>query len=161
MASQKAAMAKFAMLDGAWRGAALIQERGGALNLTQTERVGPMLGGTIRVIEGRAYEADGRSSFNAFAVISYEPDRDAYDFHTYSEGRVGTFPIRLTADGFTWELAAGPAIIRYTATVTGDTWRQIGERLMPGRPPQRIFEMTLTRLGDTDWPATTPVPRLP
>jgi hypothetical protein len=47
----------------------------------------------------------------------------------------------------------GPATIRYTATIRDGTLREIGERIAPGAEPQRIFEMTLKRVGETDWPA--------
>jgi hypothetical protein len=30
---------------------------------------------------------------------------------------------------------------------------EIGERIVPGGEPVRFFEMTLKRIGDTDWPA--------
>ena len=37
------------------------------------------------------------------------------------------------------------------------TIAHVGERLVPGQEPQRIFEMDLKRVGDTDWPAAGPV----
>ncbi|HYM48689.1 MAG TPA: DUF1579 domain-containing protein, partial [Burkholderiaceae bacterium] len=54
---------------------------------------------------------------------------------------------------YTWESPAGPATIRYTATIKGDVPHEIGERVATGSEPVRIFEMTLKRVGDTDWPA--------
>lgn len=54
--------------------------------------------------------------------------------------------------GYTWEIPAGPMAIRYRAVITGGTWTETGDRIMPGRDPVRFFEMLLTRLGDTDWP---------
>jgi hypothetical protein len=38
-------------------------------------------------------------------------------------------------------------------------WREVGDRIMPGKEPVRIFEMNLTRVGDTDWPAAGAVSR--
>jgi hypothetical protein len=58
-----------------------------------------------------------------------------------------------TADGFYWEIPAGQTTIRYTAVVGNGTWREVGDRVVPGRDPIRFFEMALTRIGDTDWPA--------
>jgi hypothetical protein len=49
-------------------------------------------------------------------------------------------------------------VVRYTATVQGDTWREIGEYVAGDRPPVRTFEMNLRRVGDTDWPLGTPIP---
>jgi hypothetical protein len=44
-------------------------------------------------------------------------------------------------------------IIRYTAVIKGGEWREIGDRMMPGKEPIRFFEMNLKRVGDTSWPA--------
>ena len=43
--------------------------------------------------------------------------------------------------------------IRYTAVIEDGTWHEFGDRVMPGKDPIRFFEMNLTRVGDTDWPA--------
>ena len=158
IAAQKEALAKLAMLDGTWRGPAWIIMGDGKHALTQTERVGPFLDGAVRVIEGRGYREDGEVSFNAFAIVSYDPDKKAYTMRSYAMGRAGDFPLTPTPDGFTWETAAGQATIRYTATVKDRTWHEIGERIVSGAEPFRFFEMTLTRIGDTAWPAGGAVP---
>ena len=46
--------------------------------ITQTERIGSFLDGSVKVIEGRGYEPDGRVGFNAFGTISYNPATRAY-----------------------------------------------------------------------------------
>jgi hypothetical protein len=43
--------------------------------------------------------------------------------------------------------------IRYTAVFKEGTWQETGDRITPGKEPIRFFEMNLTRLGDTNWPA--------
>lgn len=150
--AQKAALAKLAWMDGTWRGPAATSGPGGEHKVTQTERVGTMLDGTIRVIEGRGFNPDGSIGFNAFAVISYDPAKQAYDFRSYAQGREGDFVITPTPDGYVWTIPAGPATIRYTATVKGDSWTEIGERVIAGQPAVKFFEMHLTRVGGTDWP---------
>ena len=71
MDAQREGMKALGALDGVWRGPAwTLMPNGEKHTITQTERVGTFLDGTIRVIEGRGYEADGRVSFNAFAVVS-------------------------------------------------------------------------------------------
>lgn len=154
LAAQKTALDKFAWMDGTWRGPAVTKFPGGEHRVTQTERVGPMLGGTVRVVEGKGFNPDGSVGFNAFAVISYDAARQAYDFRSYAQGHAGNFVIRPTADGYVWEIPAGPATIRYTATFKGGAWTEIGERGSPsaGSTPLRFFEMHLARVGDTDWP---------
>ena len=51
------AMAKLSFMRGVWAGHATGTNRDGSrYSVTQTERMGPMLGGDIIVIEGRGYE---------------------------------------------------------------------------------------------------------
>jgi hypothetical protein len=146
-------MARFAWMDGIWRGPATTQTRTGPHSVTQTERIGPMLGGTIKVMEGRGYNADGSTGFNAFGILSWDPAAGAYRLHSYALGRAGDFDLVPTADGYVWTIPAGPFTIRYTATLAGAIWTEVGDRIAPGQPPQRFFEMHLTRASDTDWPA--------
>jgi len=153
LAAQKQALDKLAMMDGVWRGPAWTLTATGKHEITQTERIGPLLDGTIKVLEGRGYEADGTTGFNAFGVISYEPATGAYNLHSYAQSQKGDFKLTPTDDGYVWEIPAGPMTIRYTATIKDGTLREIGERIIPGRPPVQFFEMNLKRVADSAWPA--------
>ena len=154
IAAQREAMIVLDRMNGTWRGPAwIISPTGERHTMTQTERVGSFLDATVKVIEGRGYNADGSVSFNAFAVISYDPDRRSYGMRSYARGHAGDFAITPTADGFAWEIPAGPAVIRYKAVIKGGTWHEYGERIVPGQEPFRFMEFTLTRIGDSDWPA--------
>ena len=160
VAAQREALAKLSFLDGLWRGPAwTISPSGEKHTVTQTERVGPFLDGAVKVIEGLGYEADGKVAFNALGVISYSPATGAYSLRSYAMGRSGDYVLTLLPDGVRWEIPAGPMTIRYTATVKDGTWHEVGDRIMPGSEPVRFFEMTLTRVGDTTWPAGGAVPR--
>lgn len=154
-AERTEAMARLSFMHGEWSGPATGTNPGGnSYSLTQTERIGPMLGGDILVIEGRGYNDDGSTAFNAFAVISYDPSSDAYEMRSYALGMAGTFPVTLTEDGYVWEIPAGPGgTIRYTSHFSGDTFREVGEYVMTSGQAWPTFEMNLTRRGDTDWPA--------
>jgi hypothetical protein len=159
LAAQREAMAPLAKMDGIWRGPAwTLLPSGEKHAVTQTERIGPFLDGSVKVIEGRGYDAAGKVSFNAFGTISYNPATHAYTLHSHAMGNVGDFPLKLTADGYVWEIPAGPATIRYTAVIQGGMWREVGDRIVPGKEPARFFEMNLTRVGDTDWPVGGAVP---
>ncbi|MEK6334563.1 MAG: DUF1579 domain-containing protein [Acidobacteriota bacterium] len=152
--AQREAMAALSFMDGAWRGSAwAIAPTGEKRNLTQTERVGPFLGGSVKVVEGKGYEADGKVGFNAFATISYNAATKVYTMHSYAQGNVGDFVLTPKPDGFVWEIPAGQMTIRYTAVIKDGTWQEVGDRIVPGKEPVRFFEMTLKRIGDTDWPA--------
>lgn len=153
MAAQRDAMGVFAFMDGVWRGpATTVLPSGDKHAITQTERIGPLLGGTVKVIEGRGYEGDGKTTFNALGIISYNVAAKTYSMRSYAMGYAGDFPVQRTSDGFSWEIPAGQATIRYSATVKDGTWTEVGDRIVPGKDPVRFFEMKLTRVGDSEWP---------
>ena len=161
MAAQKAAMARLARLDGVWRGPAWTFLASGAKqDAIQTERVGPFLDGTVKVVEGRGYDPKtGAAIFNALAVISYDPAKDAYNLRTYAQGQSGDFKLTPTDDGYIWEIPAGPTMtIRYTVVITDTTWKEVGDRITQSAPPARFMEMTLTKSGSSDWPAAGAIP---
>lgn len=160
MAAQRAAMVPLAAMDGVWRGPAwTILDSGEKHNVTQTERIGPFLDGAVKVMEGRAYDAEGKVAFNAFGTVSYDPTGKTYTLHSYAMGRVGDFPLTVTPDGYVWEIPAGPMKIRYTAVIKDGKWREVGDRIMPGQDPVRFFEMNLVRVGDSNWPAAGTIPQ--
>ena len=151
--AQRDAMARLAFMDGEWRGTAAINGPGGRTTLTQTERVGPHLGGSIRVVEGRGYAADGTTQFNAFAIIGWDERTQAYTFHTYAQGYQGDYPFEATEDGFRWQTPAGPgATIQYVATIKDGRWHEVGHYVREGQTPLPYIEMDLRRVGDSDWP---------
>jgi hypothetical protein len=153
IAAQREGMAPLSYMDGVWRGPATTTLPSGEVHtITQTERIGPFLDGSVKVIEGRGYEPDGRVGFNALGVISFDPASKAYTLRSYAMGFNGDFVLKPTADGYVWEIPAGPATIRYTAVIKDGKWREVGDRIVPGRDPIRFFEMNLVRVGNTDWP---------
>ena len=157
-ADRAKAMAKLGFMRGIWKGPASgVEADGKRYSVLQTERMGPMLGGDIIVVEGRGYKDDGSVGFNALGVISWDAQSGKYEFRSYAQGYAGTFEMKLTQDGYVYEIPMGQATIRYTATVKDGLWREVGERLMQGKPPVQIFEMNLKRHGDTDWPSGNPV----
>jgi hypothetical protein len=154
VAAQREAMRVLSLMDGVWRGPAwTILPSGEKHSITQTERIGPFLDGSVKVLEGRGYDADGRVTFNAFGTISFDPATRVYTLHSYAQGRSGDFVLTPNADGYVWEIPAGPATIRYTAVIKDGAWREVGDRIVSGKEPVRFFEMNLKRVGDTKWPA--------
>ena len=152
IAAQRSAMDKLAWMRGIWRGPAVTKGPDGEQRVTQTERIGPFLDGTVTVIEGKGYNPDGSTGFHAFGVVTFDPATGKYTMTSSAQGRRGEFALTPTSDGYIWEIPAGPATIRYTATLSGKTWHEVGDRIVAGGAPQRFFEMILTRIGDTDWP---------
>jgi hypothetical protein len=154
IAAQQQAMLKLSFMDGAWRGSAwTMLPNGEKHTIIQTERIGPFLDGAVKVIEGRGYEADGKTSFNAFGTVSFNLATNVYTMHSYAQGFVGDYVLTPTVDGFSWEIPAGPMTIRYTTVIKDGTWKEVGDRIIPNKEAIRFFEMELKRLGDTSWPA--------
>ena len=153
LSAQREALAAFSRMDGVWRGPAwTVMSNGEKHHITQTERIGPLLDGTIKLIEGRGYDPDGRTTFNAFGVITFDPAKRTYTLRSHAQGRYGEFAIKPTADGYAWEIPAGPMTIRYTATIKDGVLREVGDRIVEGKEPARFFEMALTRVSDSAWP---------
>ena len=160
--AQREAMAALDFLNGEWRGEAVTYGPSGRIILTQTERVGPLLGGSIKLIEGRGYTAEGVTEFNAMAVLSWDARAGRYVFRSWANGYSGEYPFERTEDGFRWETPAGPnAKIQYVATVRDGRWHEIGTYVAEGKPPRPYVELNLTRIGDTAWPAAGAVDPTP
>lgn len=159
--AQREAMQKLVFLDGTWRGEAWTippGSKGEKVTLTQTERVGTFLGGTLRLIEGRGYDSEGNVVFNALGIVSYDPAKQTYSLGSYAMGFAGAYPLTPADDGFEWVMEHGPLKQRYKATVKDGVWHQVGYRSFGDGEPVPFFEMTLRRIGDTDWPAAGAVP---
>jgi len=41
----------------------------------------------------------------------------------------------------------------FVRVIKDRAWREVGDRIVPGKDQVRFFEMNLKRVGDTDWPA--------
>ena len=140
---------------GEWRGTAKGMSRDGPYTLTQTERVGPMLNGDLVVVEGRGYKEDGSLAFNAFGVISYDKRQKSFFINAYTGGNAGKYKLEHTNTGFTWTIQAGPnAKVVNVATIENNIWHEV-TTYIPNEGPKRITnDMTLTRIGDTNWPSS-------
>lgn len=146
-----------AFLDGVWIGQAkMILPDGKTLNFEQMERVGPMMDGEVRIMEGKGRDPSGKTVFNAFTVFSQTPDT-SIEMRSYTMGHASSRKLDIrNGKGFVWELQDRGQTIRYTADVADGIWSEIGERIGPDGKTFQFFEMTLKRVGDTDWPADNP-----
>jgi hypothetical protein len=159
VAAERIAVGRVAMLDGRWRGPGWIVTPQGRKEIIHTARVGPMLDGSVRMIESRSYNPDGSDAFNGLGILSYDPATDSYGYRGYYQGRSGEFPIRMTDKGYVWEMPAeAGAIIRYTAVIDKDNWQEVGEYLAGGAPAREIYRVNLKRVGPTRWPSGDPIP---
>jgi hypothetical protein len=71
--TQRQAMQILSWMDGEWRGTATTRVgHDETRTMPHTERIGLMPGGSVRVIEGKSYNPDGTTDFDAFAVLSWD-----------------------------------------------------------------------------------------
>lgn len=130
VAAQRAAMERLSGMIGEWRGEANVTFPS-AMTVHQNERIESDMNGLLLVIHGNGYATADRSSapiFNAFGVISYDDARQVYEFRVYNDGRAATAEARFLDDGrLQWVMNFAPVIIRYTITLEGDAWNEIGE----------------------------------
>ncbi len=152
IAKQRAALDQFAWMDGVWRGTVTSASPQGTIELVQTERVGTMAGGTMRVIEGRGYGADGALAFNAAATITYDAVSGQFIMSSTARGMTARPWFKTTADGFEWGLESGPVSISYIARHKDGEWVEEGFMAFPGQPKRPFMTMRLKRVGSTDWP---------
>ncbi len=158
MAAQSEAMSALAFLDGEWRGTARAEESPGEMR--HTERVGTLLDGTIRLVEGRAVDSAGKTRFNAFAIISYDPVKRTYSMRSHAMGYAGDYPLTVRPDGFSWSHPAGAdATVRYTATVKDGEWHEVGERVAGDAAPVKTVELRVRRIGAGGWSQGAVPPR--
>lgn len=151
-AEQKSAISALDFLDGEWVGSAKGHTEAGSIDTIQTERIGSLLDGTVKLIEGRGYDASGATVFNALAVISYDPKADRYRMRSYAQGHVTDADFTRTDDGFEWGFAAGPGRMQFKATVRNGNWSEVGTFSVPGRPVVTTAQLELKKKGSTDWP---------
>jgi hypothetical protein len=160
IAAQKAAIAKLSALDGVWRGTGSMIDHPGQTpwHMTDTVRVGSALDGTVKLIELKDYLADGTVGFHALNTISYDPQKRVYVMTARGGGRSGNFSFRLTQDGYVWVIGSEARGLRYTGTIKGDTWNELGQTVAPGHDPVQMSQFTVRRIGSTDWPDGGAVP---
>jgi len=159
IAAQREAMQRLALLDGIWRGPAWSLTSDGRRSLILTERIGTLLDGTVRVLNGRGYRPDGSVDYEALGVIAYDPLTRSYRLTAWSLGSSRVFPLEVTDDGFAWETTAPDgAAIRFRARISEGVWHEIGERRSPNGGTTVVTEIRMTRLGDSAWPAGDAVP---
>lgn len=142
-------------MKGRWEGEAWFDDGTGKHHkLFRMERVGPLLGGSIIVIEGASFEMNGApAAFNDFNIISWDEPTFRIRSYAYGAGWDANNRLETTPTGYVWKSVAGPTTFRYIGTHSGDQWREVCEEIdSTGRVTIR-FEMNLHRVGETDWPA--------
>jgi len=147
-------MAPLAFMDGVWRGPAwTILPSGEKHNITQTERIGPFLDGSIKVIEGRGYNADGTvgSTRSAPSRTTRPPGFTLCTLMRKATSVTLRLTARLTVTSGKFPPGDDNSLHGCHQRMAHGSKSVI--RIMPGKEPVRFFEMNLKRVGDTNWPA--------
>jgi hypothetical protein len=151
--AQQEAIKALSFLDGEWRGTSKILRKTGWTPSVQTERVGTMLEGTVKVIEVRGYEADGRLGFNALRMISYEPESKAYIMRSYQGGSARDYPVEATATGLSWQIQTrDDGTIRYETSVKNGVWTETATRIPAKGEKETYLTISMKRARATTWP---------
>lgn len=154
------ATAALALLDGVWAGQARRRGADGIVeSFAQTERIGPLLDGEIRLMEGSARDAEGRLLFQAFTVFAADSSGNL-EMRSWIPGNVSSRVLALRPDGFDWSADTASGQLRYHITIADGVWQETGEIALPDGRVLPFFEMTLHRVADSDWPLT-PYPVTP
>lgn len=121
---------------GEWEGEAVQMMPGGGSHTARVhERAQWKLGGAALMIEGRGTikdEETGKETVvhEAFGVIRYDPVTKGLRFHAFraNEPAVDS-PLEILDNGdIRWSLSPAPGhTMRFTITLTSDTWVEIGE----------------------------------
>ncbi|GAM99893.1 hypothetical protein U91I_03548 [alpha proteobacterium U9-1i] len=149
LAAQRAAMARLSGMIGDWTGEVAVTFPA-ARTVHQVEHIESEMDGLLLVIRGNGFaEAThtGAPIFQAFGVISYNEQRQVYEFRVYNDGRAATAEARFLDDGrLQWTMNFAPVIVRYTITLGEGRWNEIGEMSRDnGATWARTLEMNLTR----------------
>lgn len=148
---QKLAMGKLEAMIGNWVGSGWLETGDGRSSFHGGERVQSKLEGLALVVEGTFLAKDARTGQDVPAhatlgVISFDPVSKSYRFKTWlATGSTGERELKLTTNGWQWEIARPNGTIRYTTAFVAGEWLEVGERSVDGRSWQKFFEMRLRR----------------
>ena len=147
------AIEKLSFLEGRWQGeGTLIFGPGRSATAQVSEKATFRLKRTLFMLEGSgtAVFPDGskRSVHDAIGLISFDAESGKYMFRTYRAGGETLDPsIEVTDDGIVWSFTQGERLIRFTASVRGNVWTEIGEASHDdGKTFHRFFSMKLRKV---------------
>jgi hypothetical protein len=142
---QREAMQKLSFLVGHWSGPISVSRGPGEpVKLTQTEEIQYKLDGLVMLIEGTSRDAEGKTSFNALATVSFDDTTHNYRFRAYNGGHYIDTELTVITNGFSWSYDAGPAHIVNAMHLTAKgEWSETTDVTVGGNPPHHSVEMLL------------------
>ena len=146
----KAEMKKLGYLVGDWKGTATVQTPSGPKTVNQTEHIQWALDSVVLVIEGTGTE-QGRATFNALALVNFDPASKQYKFRSYlKEGTTTDAYFKILEENkFEWgfDIPSGGQV-KYMITLdpVKKTWYKLGEYSPDGARWMKSIEMNLVKL---------------
>ena len=144
-------MKKLHFLTGSWTGEGWVQMGPqGKEDFTQSELIQQKLDGTLLMIEGlgKAKDDETKTVHNAFAIISYDLQKQSYQFQSYlADGRQVSGTAEVNENTLVWGFDTPQgAKIKYSIVVDDqDQWSETGEYSPDGTNWMKFFEMTLVK----------------
>ena len=119
------------------------------VEFNQTEQIEAKAGGTVISVTGTGRDPETNEiSFEAFATAAYNAEGNVV-WTAYNGGNALALEPEFTDTTFIWGFDVEGGEVRYTITVEGDTWEQVGEFSPDGGETWfPNFGMTLTRVAD-------------
>jgi hypothetical protein len=147
--AQRAAMERLSLLVGTWIGEAqVLRAPGQTVQLVQSEEAQFKLGGLILVIEGIGKTSEGATVLQAFGVISYEDDRNAYRMRAFNDGRFLETEVTLLDEGkgMSWGFALGEVRTKSVLRINErDEWTEMHEINIGSQPTKKLMEVVVRR----------------
>ena len=141
----------FAFMVGRWAGPAWFMTPNGERQAAyQTERVQPMLDGTILLIEGTGREGgpDGEIVFQAVGILSHDADTGLYYLDAFRDGRHVRAEIISVENGAEWGFEADGRQIHNVMRLEDGRWHETGTVILGSGQSIPVVEFTLERVSD-------------
>lgn len=162
VATQKAQMARIAHFDGVFVGPAMTYPLDGKPPFAGriVQRIGPFLDGAVRLMEGRIYSPQGALRFNGLIVFDYDVDAGRHRASLFANGRKIVTEVVLNPRGYHLDIPVpgARAFRRIHVTLLPTQFLEQVDYHAEGKKPIKEFEMTLDRMGSSDWPLGRPNP---
>ncbi len=138
-------------MAGKWAGSGWMFIQGGKrVTFEQTEDIQWKAGKAALAIEGKGH-SEGKVIHDAFAVITYDPQKKTYDFNSVlASGMGGKFTAKILAENtFEWKMEMPGRTITYVITLNDKgQWYEKGMVKMGEGQEFQFFEMTLDRVEE-------------
>ncbi|MCE7864427.1 MAG: DUF1579 domain-containing protein [Bacteroidetes bacterium CHB5] len=144
----KEEMKKLEPLAGQWKGSATYRMGPGEPQVVQQhEQIEFKLDGTVLLIEGLGKAGD-RTVHHALGIVIFNTQEKKFNFRSYlHDGRTTDAWFEVSAPGkYMWGFSTPQGKLRYTITITENTWKETGEFSVDGNTWMNVIEMNLTKI---------------